>query len=150
MGSQNSINMINKIFPFLLMATISWSCGSKTEKTNTEDYGEPAAQTEKAEAPAAATSEADMIAQGAALVAKNDCTTCHHQTDKLIGPAHLEVAKKYAFTPENVKMLAEKIIKGGTGNWGQIPMTPHPNITEPDAEKMAMYVLSLNGAKESK
>ena len=47
-------------------------------------------------------------------------------------------------------MLAEKIIKGGTGNWGQIPMTPHPNISQADAEKMAMYVLSLDGEKESK
>ncbi|MBX2943308.1 MAG: c-type cytochrome [Cyclobacteriaceae bacterium] len=141
--------MINRIYPFLLMASITWACGSKTEKVNTEDYGEPAAQTEKVE-PAAPVSEADMIAQGAALVAKNDCTTCHHQTDKLIGPSHKEVAEKYAFTPENVTMLAEKIIKGGTGNWGQIPMTPHPNISEPDAEKMAMYVLSLDGEKESK
>lgn len=140
--------MINKIFPFLLMATISWSCGSKTEQTNTEDYGDPAAQTEKAESPAA--SEADMIAQGAALVAQSDCTTCHHQTDKLIGPSHKEVAEKYGFTEENVQMLADKIVNGGTGNWGQIPMTPHPGISHSDAEKMAMYVLSLDGEKESK
>ncbi|MBX2913488.1 MAG: c-type cytochrome [Cyclobacteriaceae bacterium] len=143
--------MINRIFPFLLMATIAWACGSKTEKVNTEDYGEPQAQTEQAPAQAPAeASEEDMVKEGAALVAKNDCTTCHHQTDKLIGPAHKEVAEKYAFTPENVKMLAEKIIKGGTGNWGQIPMTPHPNISQADAEKMAMYVLSLDGEKESK
>lgn len=142
--------MINRIFPFLLMATIAWACGSKTEKVNTEDYGEPAAQAEKAAAPAAELSEADMIAQGEALEKSSDCTTCHHQTDKLIGPSHLSVAEKYAFTPENVKMLAEKIIKGGSGNWGQIPMTPHPNISQADAEKMAMYVLSLDGEKESK
>jgi cytochrome c len=47
-----------------------------------------------------------------------------------------------------VKMLAEKIIKGGQGVWGQIPMTPHPDVKQEDAEKMARYVLSLDGEKE--
>jgi cytochrome c len=42
-------------------------------------------------------------------------------------------------------MLAEKIINGGFGNWGEIPMSPHPDLSKGDAEKMAMYVLSLDG-----
>jgi len=90
----------------------------------------------------------DAIAQGESLVKANDCKTCHHPINKIIGPAHTDVAKKYEFTEANVKMLAEKIIKGGSGVWGQIPMTAHADISQADAEKMARYVLSLDGEKK--
>ncbi len=117
-----------------------FSCGTKKEKA-AEDYGTP-----KEEAATPAT--VDVIAQGESLVKASDCKTCHHAVNKIIGPAHTDVAKKYDFTEGNVKMLAEKIIKGGTGVWGQIPMTAHPDISQADAEKMARYVLSLDGEKE--
>jgi cytochrome c len=55
----------------------------------------------------------------------------------------MDVAKKYPSTPANVKMLAEKIIKGGTGVWGEIPMTPHPAVSQEDAEAMVTYILSM-------
>ena len=119
----------------------AFSCGPKKEKAATEDYGTPTDQTV---APVAS----DAIAQGESLVKASDCKTCHHPTNKIIGPAHIEVAKKYEFTEANVKMLADKIIKGGSGVWGQIPMTAHPDISQADAEKMAKYVLSLDGEKE--
>jgi len=124
-----------------LITLITFSCGAKKEKTPTEDYGTP-----KEEATAPVTS--DAIAQGESLVKASDCKTCHHPVNKIIGPAHTDVAKKYEFTEANVKMLAQKIIKGGSGVWGQIPMTAHPDISEADAEKMARYVLSLDGEKE--
>src|SRR5579872_7456831 len=113
--------------------TVLFYCSPKKEKAATEDYGTPQ---EEAAAPVAS----DAIAQGEALVKANDCKTCHHTTNKIIGPAHMDVAKKYDFTEANVKMLAEKIIKGGSGVWGQIPMTAHPDISQADAEKMARYV----------
>ena len=91
---------------------------------------------------------ADQVAEGEALVKGSDCKTCHHATNKLVGPSHTDVAKKYEFNKANVEMLAQKIIKGGQGNWGQIPMTPHPDLTVIDAEKMARYVLSLDGETE--
>ena len=62
---------------------------------------------------------------------------------KLIGPAYKDVAAKYENTEPNRKMLAEKIIKGGQGVWGEIPMAPHADLTQAQAEAMAMYVLSL-------
>lgn len=135
---------MKKIYTLALALSLTFlifSCGSKKEKTNVEDYGTPK---EEATAP----TNSDAIAQGESLVKANDCKTCHHPTNKIIGPAHTDVAKKYEFTEANVKMLAQKIIKGGSGVWGQIPMTPHPDITEADAEKMARYVLSLDGEKE--
>ncbi|MFZ5971820.1 MAG: c-type cytochrome [Bacteroidota bacterium] len=119
------------------------SCGSKTESTNQEDYGTPEASTATPEV-----SAADIIAQGASLVKASDCKTCHHETNKIIGPAHTDVAKKYEFTKANVEYLAGKIINGGTGVWGEIPMSAHPDIAQADAEKMARYVLSLDGETE--
>jgi cytochrome c len=120
------------------------SCGSKKEEAKeAEDYGTPEATEEVPQS-----GGADVIAQGEALMKASDCKTCHHPVNKIIGPAHTEVAKKYEFTEANVKLLADKIIKGGTGVWGQIPMTAHPDITQDDAEKMARYVLSLDGEKE--
>ena len=123
----------------LLMATIN--CGGTKETTNQEEV---VATETKSETPAAV----DVIAQGEALVKSNDCKTCHHPVNKIIGPAHMDVAKKYDFTEANVKMLADKIIKGGTGVWGEIPMSAHPNLSQDEAEKMARYVLSLDGEKE--
>ena len=122
------------------------SCGggAKKEEATTEEadaYGE----NETAEAPKA--SADDLIAQGKALVDASDCKTCHHPTNKIVGPAHAEVAKKYEFTKANVNQLADKIINGGSGVWGEIPMTAHSDVSKADAEKMAMYVLSLDGEK---
>ncbi len=122
------------------------SCGGKKEKTEKEgEYGEyETAEPEKKQSEA---SPEEMIKQGQALVDANDCKTCHHPTNKIIGPAHGDVAKKYEFTQANVDYLANKIISGGSGVWGEIPMTPHPGLTQEDARKMAMYVLSLDGEK---
>jgi cytochrome c len=133
---------------FLLVSVLSLalmmsSCGSKNEKKEQEDYGTP----ESTEA-ATKVSPEEMIAQGESLVKASDCKTCHHTTNKIIGPSHTDVAKKYDFTEANVKYLADKIIKGGSGVWGQIPMTAHADISQGDAEKMARYVLSLDGEKE--
>ncbi|QOI98073.1 MAG: cytochrome C552 [Flammeovirgaceae bacterium] len=96
------------------------------------------------------TSSAELIKKGEQLVNASDCKTCHHQVNKIIGPSHLDVAKKYEFTQENVKLMAERIIKGGSGVWGDVPMTPHPDLSVTDAENMARYVLSLDGEAEKK
>jgi cytochrome c len=81
--------------------------------------------------------------KGLELVAKSDCLTCHKVSEKLTGPAYRDVAAKYENTDENVKLLASKIIKGGSGVYGAIPMTPHPTITEADAQQMVKYILLL-------
>jgi cytochrome c len=81
--------------------------------------------------------------KGLALVAGSDCLTCHKTSEKNIGPAYKEVAAKYENTEENIEMLAGKIIKGGSGNWGAIPMTPHPQLKQEDVEQMVKYILLL-------
>ena len=122
------------------------SCGgSKKEEAKEEKSEDTYEDNEKAE-PESESSE-DLIAQGKTLVDASDCKTCHHPTNKIIGPSHTDVAKKYEFTKANVGLLAGKIINGGSGVWGDIPMSPHTDISKGDAEKMAMYVLSLDGEK---
>ncbi len=123
------------------LALLLSCCGSKKESSNGEEY---VANEGTSEAMAAI----DPIAQGEALVKANDCNTCHHKINTIIGPAHTAVAKKYEFTDASVKYIADKIIKGGTGVWGQIPMTAHADVSQRDAEAMARYVLSLDGEKE--
>jgi cytochrome c len=81
--------------------------------------------------------------KGLALIASNDCLTCHKVDEKVTGPAYREVANKYENTDANVKMLAQKVITGGSGNWGNAAMTPHPALSEADAEQMVKYVLLL-------
>lgn len=83
------------------------------------------------------------IQKGMTLLAKSDCLTCHKIGEKVIGPSYKDVAKKYAATSSNIKMLAGKIMKGGSGVWGPIPMTAHATLSQADAELMVKYILSL-------
>lgn len=81
---------------------------------------------------------------GLALISKSDCLTCHKVDEPLTGPTYRDVANKYADqAPGIIPQLAEKIIKGGTGVWGQVPMLPHPTISQADAETMVKYILLL-------
>jgi cytochrome c len=82
--------------------------------------------------------------KGLALVSKSDCLTCHKIDETLTGPAYREVANKYAgYSDTIVTHLAKKIINGGTGVWGQVPMTAHASVSEDDAKAMVKYVLLL-------
>jgi cytochrome c len=82
--------------------------------------------------------------KGLELIGKSDCLTCHKIDEKLQGPPYREVANKYASYPDTiVAHLAKKILSGGTGVWGEIPMTPHPALTQEEAEAMVKYVLLL-------
>jgi len=130
---------MKKIF-VLLTITAAVACGG--EKTKTEE------KTANVEATTAATAANDISAnpdyqKGLELIGKSDCLTCHKVNDKLIGPSYKEVAAKYENTSDNIKMLAGKIIKGGQGVWGAVPMTAHPQLSEADAEQMVKYIMLL-------
>ena len=86
---------------------------------------------------------AQDILDGKLLISKSDCMACHSMENKMVGPAYVAIAQMYPMTDANVALLAQKIISGGSGKWGQIPMSPHPSVSSPDAKKMAKYVLSL-------
>ncbi len=91
---------------------------------------------------AVAAVSAPAMADEALAKAKN-CMACHAVDKKLVGPAYKDVAKKYAGDAKAVDMLAAKIIKGGSGVWGAIPMPANTQMNDADAKKLASWVLSL-------
>ena len=78
-----------------------------------------------------------------ALAKSKNCMACHAVDKKLVGPSYKEVAKKYAGDAKAVDMLATKIVKGGSGVWGAIPMPANTQVSEADAKKLAAWVLSM-------
>jgi cytochrome c len=99
--------------------------------------------TESTTSTATPATEAPAKTGGELLIAKSDCVGCHTKENKIIGPAYQDIAAKYPSTEENINLLASKIMKGGKGVWGTVPMTPHAKITEADAKQMVTYILSL-------
>jgi len=79
---------------------------------------------------------------GEKLAKDKGCTACHANDKKLVGPAYKEVAKKYKGDAGAAAKLAEKVVKGGQGVWGPIPMPPN-KVTDDEAKKLVAYVLSL-------
>lgn len=86
--------------------------------------------------------------KGLGLIGKSDCFTCHKVRDASTGPAYGLVAAKYENTEANREMLVSKIIAGGQGVWGQIPMAAHPNLTKEDALSMVKYIMLLKEDKK--
>ena len=86
----------------------------------------------------------DNLLSGPSLIEKNNCFACHKINEQSIGPTYLQVAERYPETEENIQMLANKIIKGGNGNWGEQNMSAHPQISLEESTIIAKYVLSLN------
>jgi len=78
-----------------------------------------------------------------ALAKSKNCMACHAADKKLVGPSYKDVAKKYAGDAKAADMLATKIIKGGSGVWGAIPMPANTQVSEADSKKLAAWVLSL-------
>ncbi len=108
------------------------SCNSSDSEKNTTDTSKEITATEDPE-----------VAKGLDLVAKSDCFTCHKIVEPFTGPSYEAVAAKYPDNEQVIDSVSKKIITGGAGNWGTIPMTPHPDISEADAKTMTKYILSL-------
>ena len=82
-------------------------------------------------------------AAGRRLVEGGDCLACHQLNRKSIGPAYMEVARKYHDDSTAAARLVRKIRNGGSGVWGQVMMPGHPQLTEEQASQMVAYILSL-------
>lgn len=123
----------------VMMLGMLASCGNSGSGESTGS-GTTTAQT----ADNSGLSDNPVYKKGLGLIAKSDCLTCHKVDEPLTGPKYRDVANKYAsYSDTIVPHLAKKIIAGGTGVWGQIPMIPHPQITQEDAEAMVKYILLL-------
>jgi len=78
-----------------------------------------------------------------ALAKAKNCMACHAVDKKLVGPAYKDVAAKYAGQKDAVDKLAIKIMKGGSGVWGPVPMPANTQVSEAEAKQLAAWVLSL-------
>ncbi|HET7731547.1 MAG TPA: c-type cytochrome [Usitatibacter sp.] len=76
------------------------------------------------------------------LAKKSACTACHSIDKKLVGPAYKDVANKYRGDAKAEDKLVEKVKKGGSGVWGQIPMPPN-NVKDEDAKALVKWILSI-------
>ena len=95
---------------------------------------------------------ADMSAfsnTGQILMNKNDCKSCHVINKRSIGPSYIEVANKYKGKDGAVEMLAQKVIKGGVGVWGDHAMSAHPNLSISDARAIVEYILTTADKKST-
>ena len=132
---------MKKVLLVMSAAFILYACGGGGDKP---------AETKKEEVAAAEPAKPDPSAANEKvleLIATKNCApTCHMIDKKVIGPAYIDVSKKYESTPENIDMLVQKVIKGGSGVWGDVPMTAN-NITPEEAKEIVTYILSLKNNK---
>ena len=88
------------------------------------------------------TTSAPAWADQALATAKN-CMACHTVDKKVVGPAYKDVAAKYAKQKDAADMLAQKILKGGSGVWGPVPMPANTQVSPAEAQKLANWILTL-------
>jgi cytochrome c len=87
-----------------------------------------------------------IAAQGWAspdLAQQRTCMACHAVDRKLVGPSYKDVAAKYAGQPGAANVLAEKIVKGGVGVWGAVPMPANPKVSAAEARQLANWILAM-------
>lgn len=86
---------------------------------------------------------------GLNLINGSDCKSCHLIDKKSVGPSYLDIANKYKTDKAAHEKLAQKIILGGGGVWGDHAMAAHPQITPPQAANMVKYIMSLTDARQA-
>ncbi|MCD2421657.1 c-type cytochrome [Niabella pedocola] len=127
------------ILSAVIVAAIAAACGGGEQKKSEGTGTEPSSTEKKDDVSANPDYQA-----GLAMVGQYQCITCHKIDEKLTGPAYRDVANKYAGADDaTITKLAQKVISGGSGVWGEVPMTPHPNVSEADAKTMVKYILLL-------
>ena len=78
-----------------------------------------------------------------ALAKSKNCLACHSVEKKIVGPSYKEIAKKYAGQKDMEAKLTEKILKGGKGSFGEVPMPPNAAVKPDEAAKLAKWILGL-------
>ncbi len=76
------------------------------------------------------------------LVRSKNCVACHHAERRMIGPPFTAIAARYATTDNAVPLLSAKVLAGGSGNWGQMPMPAQASLSQDEVEALVRYILS--------
>ncbi|MFC5873556.1 cytochrome c [Chryseobacterium arachidis] len=109
------------------LAMLMFSC-SKKENTPVDNTSETVSSE-----PAKSSLSGDQI------IETLDCSGCHSVNERMIGPSYQEIAEKYS--DKDIELLVSKIIEGGSGVWGGVPMPAHSQVSKEDAKKMVEYIL---------
>lgn len=136
--------------PFFAAAILFAACGGSGSSGSGSDTTTASSDNTSTASNGDLSSNPDYT-KGLDLIGASDCLTCHKVNEKLVGPAYQDVANKYAGVDTAVTYLAHRIINGvGSSDkkdWGDETngaiMTPHPQVSEADAEQMVKYVLLL-------
>jgi len=131
---------MKKIFVALCICSALAACGGSSKSGSSDSSSSTSTTTETS---TTTTASIDATTPGGKLITSLDCATCHKVDVKVIGPAFKDVAAKYPATEANIDTLAHKVMRGGKGNWGDIPMAAHPTLSEADAKTIVTYILSL-------
>ena len=124
---------MKKIVFIFSVLTMAVACGN--EKTGSSDAPAVNKEADKPKDP--------EVQKGLDLVAQNGCFQCHKVNEQFQGPAYEAIADRYKDDPGTIDSLAQKVVKGGSGNWGTIMMPPNSHVSFQDARSMVKYVLSL-------
>nr|MBX2871216.1 c-type cytochrome [Saprospiraceae bacterium] len=81
---------------------------------------------------------------------RSGCNTCHRMEEQTIGPSYQAIANRYGADTEEFVQLVKKVKEGGVGAWGDVPMSPHPQLAEGDIRNMLRYILSLQPKDKAK
>jgi len=134
--------MLKKFLALSFIASACFACGNNA--TSSADSADKKVDSQATHgAVASDLSSNPDYKKGLMLLTGQDCLTCHKIDETSTGPAYRDVANKYTNDETTIAMLANKIIKGGSGNWGQVPMTPHPALSEDNAKQIVKYILLL-------
>lgn len=139
--------MSKKLVVVLSAAIFMAACGNSNESkpAETKDTAASTSASSSGTSSSTATAASD---KGLELIGASDCTTCHRLNKEsggaAIGPAYSEVAAKYAPAADTtIDRLVKKVISGGSGVWGTVPMTPHPALKPDDVKTMVTYIMTL-------
>jgi cytochrome c len=138
--------MLKKTFLLIATSIAIVSCGGHTEQEKASDTTKsespvPAMEKSDSSSSSAIVSIATSTDKGAQLIIQNDCRNCHREREKLIGPSFTSIANKY--TAKDIDQLADKVIKGTSGSWGDAAMSPHPSLQQNDAKEIIAFILKM-------
>jgi cytochrome c len=143
---------VKKYIVTIAMVSLLAACGGNSSNNNSDSAATNTSEGAGTGGTADLSSNPDYQ-KGLALIGSSDCLTCHQPTNKVVGPAYQDVADKYSGVDTAVTYLAHRVIHGvnpsagDKANWGDVTnnavMTPHPQLSEADAEQMVKYVLLL-------
>ena len=134
---------MKKVIVILSCSVLAIACGNSNsgKSADTKDTAASSSNT--------ASSSGDASEKALEIIGGSDCKTCHKLREgdsegTTIGPAYSKVAAKYAPAADTtIDRIVKKIISGGSGVWGSVPMTPHPLLKEEDIRTVVKYVMTI-------